>query len=61
MCDGAPHFKGSTLMANAVMQKRAELVPTSTVTLTASSRFVDFGPTNLNFTLGTDHPTPSGY
>jgi len=51
MCDGAPHFKGSTLMANAVLQKSASLVTSSLVQLTAHSRFVDFGPTNLNFTL----------
>jgi len=38
-------------MANAVMQQRAKMVPTPQVQFSAATNFVDFGPTDLNFTL----------
>jgi len=51
MCGGAPAFKGGALMAAAVIAERAKIVPVAQVVLSAASDIVDFGPTNLNFTL----------
>jgi len=51
MCDGAPEFKGSALMADAVEKLRSSLNPTSQIEINAISQLVDFGPTNLNATL----------
>lgn len=37
MCDGTPNFKGSSLMADAVVQTRATLKPTNVVIINAVS------------------------
>lgn len=52
MCDGSPKFKGSGLIAQAVVAERAKLAVTDQVKLGAVSQVIDFGPTNLNLTFG---------
>lgn len=50
-CSGKPSFKGSPVIAQAVMKERAQLNPTTQVRLSVYSYFDYFGPTNLNATL----------
>jgi len=53
MCNRAPAFKGSALMAAAVKEVHDSLKPTSqNIQIRASSIYIDFGPTDLNATLG---------
>jgi len=53
MCDPQPNFKGSQVIANAVQNARLQLKPTSSnVQINAASVTINFGPTNLNATLG---------
>jgi len=52
MCDDAPAFVGSGVMADAVMNIRTELKTTSSsVEFKAFSQTVEFGLANLNWTL----------
>jgi len=51
MCDGVPQFKGSSIMAQAVQTVRSSLNPSNQVAINIASNIVDFGPTDLNFTL----------
>src|SRR5690606_9542746 len=52
MCDNKPTMVGSVKMANAVIGATATMTPTTNVQLKAYTHVVDFGPTNLNATLG---------
>jgi hypothetical protein len=51
MCNGQPDFQGASLIAKAVVNLRASLPTSTTVKITPVSKVVDFGPTNLNYTL----------
>jgi len=52
MCDGAPSFKGSFIMSEAVVNLSKTLNPVSTnIDMSAASNIIDFGPTDLNATL----------
>jgi hypothetical protein len=52
MCDNAPQFVGSGVMANEVMEVRSSLQTTqSEVQFKAFSQTVEFGLANVNFTL----------
>jgi len=51
MCDPKPNFKGSSLLANAVLQTRQSTSVSNNVNLKAASQVVPFGPTDLNATL----------
>jgi len=51
MCDNKPNFRGSPIMAQAVLKYRESLVPSTNVMLKAYSERIPFGPTDLNFTL----------
>jgi neutral ceramidase len=52
MCDLAPHFKGSPLMADAVVSVARGLTMSDSAELAVYAHNVPFGPTNLNYTLG---------
>jgi len=52
MCDPKPSFKGSALMADAVVNTRASVGVSNNVNLKAATIDFPFGPTNLNATLG---------
>lgn len=51
-CEGAPEFKGSSIMAQMVQTVRESLKPSQNVSMMAYSNIVEFGPTDLNATLG---------
>jgi len=51
-CSNPPDFVGSSTMANAVKEVRSSLNPTNVVAIKASTNVVEFGPTDLNATLG---------
>jgi len=51
MCNNAPNFVGSAIMAEAVKNVSMSLNPSADLTLTAYSEQVAFGWTNLNYTL----------
>jgi len=51
MCDSAPNFKGSAIMAQQVIKTRNSIGVSNNVNIKAASREVPFGPTNLNATL----------
>ena len=45
-------WKGAVKIATAVAQTRQTISTSSKITMQAASTVVDFGPTNLNATLG---------
>jgi len=51
MCSAAPNFKGSAIIAQAVVKTRASVSVTDSVAFRVASAVVPFGPTNLNITL----------
>jgi len=52
MCNGAPDFVGSYIIAKAIAALRSDLSnTTSNLTITAVSQIQHFGPTDLNYTL----------
>jgi len=51
MCNNAPNFVGSNIMASAVVNVSRGLKPTNQVGIVAVSQQVEFGWTNLNYTL----------
>jgi hypothetical protein len=51
VCAGAPNFNGGPVIAQAVINGRAKIVPSKVGSLAVISQYVPFGPTNLNFTL----------
>jgi len=51
VCHNKPNFQGGPVIAQAVMNARAKIIPSKVGTLTAVSEYIPFGPTNLNFTL----------
>jgi len=51
MCNNAPAFNGSSIIASAVIALYDTLTPSANVSLLHSSNIVDFGPTDLNYTL----------
>jgi len=51
MCDNKPSFRGSPIIAEAVVRARDSLTPSTDVTIKAYSERIPFGPTDLNFTL----------
>jgi len=51
MCDSAPEFKGSAIMAQNVMMLRKSIGVSNNVHIKAATRVVPFGPTDLNATL----------
>jgi len=51
MCDPQPNFKGSSIIAQAVIKARASVGVTDSVLFRVASSVVPFGPTNLNITL----------
>lgn len=51
-CKNAPDFFGSSTMASAVDKVRSSLTPTDQVAIQAYTNVVQFGPTDLNATLG---------
>jgi len=52
MCNNAPAFVGSGKMAAAVLNATQSLTPDDSVHFAVSTVTVDFGPTDLNATLG---------
>jgi len=51
VCSGAPNFLGAPKIAAAVQKIATAMTTSSTVSIKAASRVVEFGPTDLNYTL----------
>jgi len=51
MCNSAPNFNGSTIMANTVVGLRSNITTYSTIDFEGVTQYVPFGPTNLNATF----------
>ncbi len=61
MCNSAPQFDGSVIIAKFVQGLRNQLNATTTsLTITAVTQTVDFGPTDLNYTLARFNNCTSG-
>jgi len=59
-CDNAPNFNGAMNMSAAVIALWQTLTPTTNVQIAASSQIIDFGPTDLNYTLARFNNCTSG-
>jgi len=62
MCNDAPNFNGSGIMAKAVVSLRANITAYSEIEIVGITHVVPFGPTDLNATLARfDNCSSGGY
>eukprot|EP01112_Ceratiomyxa_fruticulosa_P020747 TRINITY_DN7153_c0_g1_i1.p1 TRINITY_DN7153_c0_g1~~TRINITY_DN7153_c0_g1_i1.p1 ORF type:complete len:465 (-),score=91.10 TRINITY_DN7153_c0_g1_i1:73-1467(-) len=50
-CSDPPNFTGATTIAKAIATARQSMTTTTQLSMIANSQIVDFGPTDLNYTL----------
>jgi len=61
-CSGQPNYAGAPIIAQAVQNTRNNISTSTTADISIASQFIDFGPTDLNATLGRfDNCTKGGF
>lgn len=58
-CRNAPNFAGSSVLANAVIQTRANITTVDTIDFKVASQVFDFGPTSYVSLMSSCSPLPT--